>query len=389
MRLGLRASRGRGLAAHGKPAPWVARLLFSGGHHEIPVDPLENHLPTFHLSALVMLAALLSALGANHVRAEEVLVDGIAAQVGGEIVLLSEVLELARPVEERMREARVPEEQIRSMHADALERLIETKLIQSVVRRLELEATPGEIDSAIEGIAADTGLTVEQMQRSIESHGLTIREYREKLKDEIEKSKVLNAMVRSRVRVDPEEIQDLFQERYGFQPESGGDEVRMRHIVVAIGPEFGRGAGTACQIAESARQRIVSGEISFGEMARRVTDMNPEQAGELGWLPTDDLAGWMRGPAMNLSLGEVSGAIETPFGCNLLQVVERREYRPVELADVEMELTQELSNQKMERAYMSWLETLRKQTYISRKGLYSESTRIEQITGGRGAKQTP
>ena len=36
----------------------------------------------------------------------------------------------------------------------------------------------------------------------------------------------------------------------------------------------------------------------------------------------------------------------------------------------------------MEKEYINWLDTLRKQTFISRKGLYSETGRIEEITGG-------
>ena len=76
-------------------------------------------------------------------RADEVLIDGIAAQVGSEIVLLSDVQELARPVEQRMRAAGVSEDEIRNMHADALERLIEAKLIESVVHRLEMTVEQG------------------------------------------------------------------------------------------------------------------------------------------------------------------------------------------------------------------------------------------------------
>jgi len=312
---------------------------------------------------------------------EEILVDGIAAQVGSEIVLLSEVQEMARPVEERMRAAGVAETEVRAMHADALERLIETKLIEGVVRRLEMEATQAEIDNAVAGIAQDTGLTVEQLHSSVESHGLTIREYRHKLKGEIERSKVLNAMVRSRVRVPPDEVRAAYDERFSEQPQSG-DEVHLRHILVGAGEETRRDQRMACAIAEDARGKIVAGEIDFGGMARRVTDMNPEQAGELGWLHVDDIASWMSRAIDRLRPGEVSSVIETGFGCNLLQLVERRSFTPITFEQAEARLTDELSQRAMEKEYVAWLDTLRKQTYVSRKGLYSESGRIERITAG-------
>jgi peptidyl-prolyl cis-trans isomerase SurA len=313
------------------------------------------------------------------VAAEEQLLDGIAAQVGAEIVLISEVQELARPVEERMRAGGAPEAQIRNMYAEALERLIEGKLIETVVVRFELQATEGEVDAAIMGIAQDTGLTVEQLQRSVESHGLSIEEYRSKLKGEIERSKVLNAMVRSRVRVDIEEVRRAYEDRFGEQPE-GGEEVHLRHILVAIGGESGRTPATACSIARDAESRIRDGQIAFADMARRTTDMNPQAAGELGWLFVADLAPWMAGPVARMQPGDVSGVIETGFGCNLLQLVERRSFRPVTFEEAEETLTAELSQQKMDKEYLDWLETLRKQTFVSRKGLYAEGRR--QSEGG-------
>jgi len=335
--------------------------------------------PIFGLAVLAA-ALLVAPPGAG--RAAEVMVDGIAAQVGSEIVLLSEVQELARPIEERMRAAGVSEDEIRSMHADALERLIEAKLIESVVARLELEATEGEIDNAIRGIAEDNGLTPEQLQRSVESHGLTVVEYRRKLKGEIERSKVINTMVRAQVRVSPEEVRAAYEERFGDQQTRSGEEVHLRHILVGAGGQSSRDIGTACAIAADAERKVKAGEIDFGEMARRVTDMNPQAAGELGWLHVEDLAPWMSGALANMQPGEVSDVIETGFGCNLLELVERRTFKPVTFEEAEPTLVNELSRRKMDKEYLEWLEDLRKQTFVARKGLYAEGSGTDARSGG-------
>jgi len=319
---------------------------------------------------------------AGEALAEEVLLDGIAAQVGSQIVLISEVQELARPIEERMRAGGASEAEIRSMHADALERLIEAKLIESVVTRLELDATEGEIDAAIQGIAQDNGLSVEQLQRSVESHGLTVEEYRRKLESEIERSKVLNTMVRSRVRVEPAEVRAAYEEQFGDQEDRAGEEVHLRHILVAAGAGSGRDIRTACSIAAEAERKIKDGEIAFGEMARRVTDMNPQAAGELGWMHVDDMAPWMEDALDSMEPGEVSGVIETGFGCNLLELVDRRTYEPVTFAEAEQALIAEISRRKMDREYLDWLDTLREQTYVSRKGLYAEGGPTRRDGGG-------
>ena len=202
--------------------------------------------------------------------AEERLVEGIAAQVGAEIVLASEVLEMTAPLEARMKEAGAPATEIRRIRRDALERLIEGKLLSSVVDRLELGADREEVVSAIGAIAAENGMSIEQLLTSVTSHGLTLEEYRDKIKGEIERSKVLNAMVRSRIQVEMEEVQALFDERFGSQPQ-GGEEVYVRHIVVMPDGRSASNANEACRLVGEARAEIAAGTKDFPDVAARWT----------------------------------------------------------------------------------------------------------------------
>jgi peptidyl-prolyl cis-trans isomerase SurA len=305
----------------------------------------------------------------------ELLVEGIAAQVGGGVVLVSEVRRLAAPIEARMRKANVPVGEIRAMRAEALERLIEQRLIEDVVRRAQLQATEAEVTAAIESIARENGLTLEQMSQSIASHGLTLQEYRGKIQAEIERNKVLGSMVRSRVSIEDNEVRALYTQKYGDQQESGA-EVHLRHLLVAVTAERMRDQQAACAIAAEVRGRILAGELSFEQAAARLSDINSERGGDLGWVHTDELASWME-PAINgLEPGEVSDVIGMSFGCNLLMVVERREFRPMTFEQARPELEQQIFGRKMEAEYVLWIEKLREQVYIERKGVYAEATRL-------------
>jgi parvulin-like peptidyl-prolyl isomerase len=108
-------------------------------------------------------------------------------------------------------------------------------------------------------------------------------------------------------------------------------------------------------------------------MAQRVTEMNPEQEGELGWYHTDEIAPWMSKAVEAMEEGDVSDAIPMPFGCNVLQLAGRRTYKPVSFEQAEPQIREELSRRKMEKEYVAWMETVRKQTYIARKGIYAEA----------------
>jgi len=305
--------------------------------------------------------------------AEEILVDGIAAQVGSGIVLASEIEEMTRPVIQKMRAANVPEAEMMALRKDALERLIESRLIDDVVIQLGLSASDEEIDQAIDGIAQETGLSLAQLGESVAGYGMTFADYRIKIKSEIERNKVLNAMVRSKVSIDPLEIRDLYEARFGDQP-SGGEEVHLRHILVTFGQDGGRDHQTACMMVEQARMQILSGNGSFPEMASQMSDTNRNTGGDLGWIHTSQLAGWMAPQLRSLnSKNPISEVIDMPFGCNLLELVDRRPFEPISLIEATPQLEAEVYRVKTEQEYARWVETLRERTYVERMGVYAAS----------------
>ena len=313
--------------------------------------------------------------------------DGIAAQVGSDIVLMSEVERTAAPVEKRMREAGAPPSQIAMVRAEALERLIEAKIVAGVVERTELTATDDEVSNAIGMIAKDAGLTLDQLIQSVSSHGLTFDEYREQIKHEIERSKVVNAMVRSRVRVEQDEVYNLFLERYGDQPAEGGEQVRLRHILVSAGPTAMRSHENACGDLDKVRDRILAGETNFDQAARATSDFKADVGGDLGWINRADLAPWMAPAVTSLEPGQMTPVLPMSFGCNLIMLVDRRGYKPTTLEEVYPTLEAELHERKTGEEYAQWVEKLRAETYIERKGIFSETARLQEGGGGLGRRQ--
>ena len=309
----------------------------------------------------------------------EMLVEGIAAQVGSGVVLVSEVRLLSAPVEARMRKADAPESEIREMRAVALERLIEERLIDNIVRRLQLTATDAEVNEAITAKAQENGLTVEQLRQSIASHGLTFEEYRTQIKNLIERQRVLSSIVRARVRVEDVEIEALYEQKYANQRNAGA-EVHLRHLLIGVSAEKMRDQRTACRIAAEIREEVVAGKVSFAQAAKLRSDTNADRSGDLGWVHAEELAGWMAPALEGLQAGDVSEVIAMPFGCNLLMLVDRREFQPVSFEQARASIETALFNQRIEREYEAWIEKLREQVYIERKGTYAEASRLRDRT---------
>jgi peptidyl-prolyl cis-trans isomerase SurA len=313
-------------------------------------------------------ALLLAAAPAG---AEETgVLDGIAAQVGGDIVLVSEVRNLVGPMEAKLRDAGAPEAELAALRSDALERLIERALVRQVVRRAELEATDVEVDTAIATIASENGLSQPQLVATVESQGLPYDVYRERIRSEIEQSKVLNGMVASKVHVDEAEVRAAYHEDYQNQPR-GGDELRLRHLLVPFTREGGDARRAACATAERARGRLAAGE-PFDSVASSVAERAPG-SGDLGWIHEGAVASWMTAKLAGAGPGTVTDVIETDFGCNVLQVVDRRPFQPKAYEEVREQLHQRLFAERMQREYLEFMDKLREQTYIERKGIFAQA----------------
>lgn len=333
-------------------------------------SPLRPLRPVVARLACALVAGAV-ALPAASARADELL-DGIAAQVGSEIVLVSEVNQVAAPALRGMEaEGGVSEREEAMLKAQILERMIERALIRQVVRRAELEASEFEIDEAIDSIAAENDLTLEQLRESVEAQGLPYEVYRERIKKEIEHTKVMNGMVGSQVRIDEKEIRAVYDEEYSNQP-SGGDELRLRHILVSANPEEPAEVEAACDQVRAARARVRGGE-PFPQVAADVSEVNPQRGGELGWVHRRFLAEWMVPVVDEMEDGEISDVLNMKFGCNLIQLVERRPYEHISYEEVRDELRRRLFSERMETEYEDFIAELRDQTYIERKGLFAEA----------------
>ncbi len=331
---------------------------------------------------LVLLACLPLAFGAASAADDEI-ADGIAAQVGNEIVLVSEVNQYTDPVEKQLREAGATDADVRAMKSEVLERLIERRLIDQVVKRAELDASEAEIDQTIEAIAKENGISVERLQQSVEQGGMPMAVYREKIRGEIQHAKVMNGMVRSRVRVDESEVKELYQKRFSAAPE-GGSEYHLRHILLPFISEKPNQKAAVCDGARAALKRIKAGE-SFEAVAAQVSAVNPERGGDVGWVHESNLAGWMVPVVRKLEPGQTSDVVESSYGCNVMQLVEKRAFENRSYDQVRGQLYEELFRERMDVEYARWIDKLRDQAFIDRKGVFATAGRPSTMPPVSGA----
>jgi len=317
-----------------------------------------------------LVAVLLPVLALAGSARAAVLLDGIAAQVGNEVVLISDVREAAATTEARARAQGATDADIRQLYFEVLEQMIERALIRQVVQRAEIGATDADVDEAIAGIARENKISLDKLRESVEAQGMPYALYRERIRAEIEHARVINDLVASKTHVEDEELQELYDEELAKQPK-GGDEFYLRVVVLTPTGEGEGARAVACSQLDEARARVAAGE-SFEVVAREVNQANPDSRGSQAWVHESEVAGWMRTTVESLPTGALSERIDTSFGCGLVQVIDRRSYVPLTFEQAKERLHRKLFEQRLAEEYKKLVERLRAQTYIERKGIFGD-----------------
>jgi peptidyl-prolyl cis-trans isomerase SurA len=264
------------------------------------------------------------------VRAE--VIDRIVALVGHQIILQSD---LDAQVALQSAQQRIDLED--SVRREAFTRELLDQMVQDRLMLIQAERgsalkvsdqdVDAELDEHIKRIQSQFA-SQEDFFKQLADEGLTVtelrRRYRSEVKNQLLKQKLIDQKLRS-VAVSPPEV-DEFYATYKDSLPTQPAAVHLADIVLAIDV----GASTIDSVR--ARAQAVSDSIfagaNFEEMARRYSsDASAQSGGDLGWFGRGVMVPAFERAAFGLSVGEVSGLVQTKFGFHLIKSLERSENR--------------------------------------------------------------
>ncbi len=324
----------------------------------------KNRYPIDAASAL-LLTALIMALSSGMAAAAET-VDRIIAVVNGEIIVLSELRQISQNYMKQMSEqykVEAGDEQLREAERRILDQLIDEKLVNQEAERLTITISEREIDTAVKEMQNRNQLNDAQFLAVLADEGLTMPKYREQLKGQMKKVRVIDQEIKSRVQVSKAEI-DAYYETHAadFNAEP---EVRIQQILLVVPPESGEKEINRIQAqAESIVSKIKGGEDFTSLVNLYSQDPSAKAGGDMGVFKRGELLPAIDEYAFGMKPGEVSPVIRTEGGFHIVKVLARRE--PSALSDEERraEVKDVLFSQKAEELFKEWIAKLRKKAYI-------------------------
>jgi len=310
----------------------------------------------------------LAVLGAPRARAE--LVDRVAAVVNTEVITLSEVERRAAPELARIDQETTGAERGQKRAAALkriLDQMIDEKLVDNELKELKVTIGDKEVDAAIDEVKKSYSLNDEQLQQAVTKEGYTITEYREQMRKQIGRYKLISEKVRKNIKVSDADVQTEYDRM--TRAEGEDYEVHIRHILIAVPrnasqAQVDQARRKAAAVAVEAREP----GVNFAELAKKRSEgSSSSDGGDLGFFKRGTMVPEFEKVAFNLKTGEVSEPVRTQFGWHVLKLEEIRKLGMKPLAEVRPEIEERLRRAQADRLTSQYMETLRNAAVVEKK----------------------
>jgi peptidyl-prolyl cis-trans isomerase SurA len=279
-----------------------------------------NRLLPALLAAVMLAVAVVSAAPAQGQQLQSV--DHIVAVVDEDVILRSELDLALRNVLAQYagQEAQLPPRAV--LERQVLERLVLVRLQVARAESTGLRVDDAEVDQALAAIAAQNGVTPDQLAARLAADGLPMEGFRQSLREELLIQRLRQRFAQTRVRISDAEVDAAMATATGI-----GDQYRLAHILVAL-PEGAtpEQIAVAQQKIDGVKDLIDRGEMDFAAAAVRYSDSpNALEGGDLGWRSLDEIPQAFAQQVQSLRPGQFLGPMRGPGGFQLLQLVQVRD----------------------------------------------------------------
>lgn len=210
--------------------------------------------------------------------------EAIAAVVNDRPISFTDVRDRARMLLLSLGGQQPSPEQVQQITGQALEQLIDERLQLEKASEFELEISKEEIDGAVEGMAAQSGLTGADLKSQLLAAGIDPSSLEEQMRAEIAWNRVMSGLYGSRIRISDNQVDDQIEQlRLAAQK----TQYRISEIFLfAPDPE------TRTQAEEAARSILeqLKAGADFRVAAQRLSSApTAATGGDMGWVSSSDL----------------------------------------------------------------------------------------------------
>jgi len=293
-------------------------------------------------------------------------VERIVALVNNELITLSELEEMGKPLLDQVRQTSSPaerEERLKKARREVLDHLIDSKLLEEEMKKKKIEVSDRDVDAAIQDILKTSNLSEDGLKKALAREGMTFTAYRQKVRDELGKMRLVGREIKSKIIIEDDEVRKRYQEN--LEKYSEPLEVKIQQVFFPLGQDAPKDQVAAVQReALTILERARRGD-DFSQLAK-VYSQGPEagEGGVLGYFKKQELVRELEEAAFKLKPGEISDLVKSPAGFHILKVLERKGGEPRPFAEVQNRIRDEAMQEESEKKFNAWMKDLKSKAYI-------------------------
>ncbi len=300
------------------------------------------------------------------------IIDRIVAVVNDNVITLSELESRAQPVLARFEQQRkrpLNAKEKEEILAQLLPQLIDEYLVDAEIKRLGIRIGDKEVDQALEQLCRSNHITLKELKAQLAAEGITLEQYKDQLKRQIQRTELINAQVKSKIVVTDEQIAEyLKQDASSSGKSKGGKSYILQHIcIVPLNPDDPTSVKEAESIAKEAYKALEQGKPFEQVVAAYSAPAFRQNGGYLGGFREQEMAPFIKNAVLDLSPGEYSKIVKTPLGFQIFKVKAIRTGQDDELAvsGFEKERAREqIYQQEVNARFDEWLREIRSKATI-------------------------
>lgn len=286
---------------------------------------------------------------------QDKLLEGIAAIVGDQIILHSEVTQFAVQMALQLEiDIQKNPEKFQELQKNTLDNLITQKVLLEKAKEDTITIDDAQVDQVLnDQIRQWTGQLGSESQ--VEEYfgkpiGKIKRQFREDVKNRLMVEQVQQIFV-LKIGIIRPEVEEFYNTMKDSLPEMG----EMVHINVLLREirAGGEGRQNALEKITGIRNRIINGE-DFASLAKEFSQ-DPGSAsngGELGMIQRGDFVREFEEVAFKLKPSELSEIVETKFGFHIIQLIEKRGEK-INVRHILVQLKADRSDSDITRSFLT------------------------------------
>ena len=254
-----------------------------------------------------------------------VLLDRVVAIVNDEVITQVELDEEMDFAVRQLSQQGTPLPPRTTLQRQILERMILTRILQQDASQTGIRVSDQQLNMALDQMAAENKMTRDQFRAAMEAQGVDYSRFRERIRGEIQVTRLREREVENRVNISEAEIDTYLRNEENKAEPAKNEEYSVAHILILV-PE-GANADEISdkrKVADDAISQLKEG-VDFAQVAATVSDA-PDglQGGELGWRTPSRLPELFLEAVSGMRVGEVSDVLRSANGFHIVKLVDKR-----------------------------------------------------------------